>query len=194
MKLHEKIRQIRQNKGQNLVELHAEIKKLFGKNAITYRALQMIQAGHSHGWQSSIHQICMGLGVTLQELKQGTEDEENPIFDPVRGRTPKGRYNYNENAHIDMLTDSQLEFLCLEMTLQPNAKTPVEKDSDLTGKIKFKKWIYVTMGALTCITENKKHILNKGDSITIDSTLQHYFENESSHKTRCIILQIPRHI
>ena len=73
MKLNEKIKQIRQDKGLSLKELHRLMLNDFKEGTVTYRTLQRIEAGDTDGKGSSLHQICTALGLSLSELKKDTE-------------------------------------------------------------------------------------------------------------------------
>ena len=193
MKLHEKLRRIRQDKNLPLKGLYAKIKEIFGeKTAFTYRTLQRIQAGQSDGKGVSLYQISTALGLTLKELKQGTEADEPSFAECVRKQKSKGRYIYSKSAMAEILTAPRTEFLALELLLEPRSKTKTEKDPQDT--VKFKKWVYILICSLTCMVGSKKYTLRKGDSLTFDSRLPHYFENKSGRKVRCIIIQNPRHI
>lgn len=191
MKLYQKITKIRKEKKLKITGLHNRLVDLFGGNALSYRTLLRIEKGHTDGRASSLEQICMGLGVTLKELREGTE-EEFTIADYIKKHEREGKYIYNEKAFAEILTGAKRKFLALELVLEPGAKTKIEKDPEtLEG---FEKWIYVLMGRIDCVVRNVRFTLKKGDSISFNSSLPHYFENNTSKITRCIFIQNPRHI
>jgi transcriptional regulator with XRE-family HTH domain len=193
MKLHEKLKKIRQEKGLSLKELYEKIQQIFGaKTAFTYRTLQRIQAGHSDSKTISLYQIATALGMTLREFKEGVEIEEFAETECLRKRKSRGRYIYNKAALAEILTGPRTEFLALELRLEAGGKTKPEKDSS-SGK-EFKKWVYVLVGNLTCAIGNKTYALRKGDSLTFDSSQPHCFLNSSRRKVRAIVIQSPRHI
>ncbi|MFH1768464.1 MAG: cupin domain-containing protein [Candidatus Omnitrophota bacterium] len=192
MKLYEKIRKIREEKGLKLVDLHNRIKSIFADKSLTYRTLQRIQAGHTEAQGFSLYQICMGLGITLKELKEGTDEEKFSLAEHIKKNKSKGRYIYNNKAYAEILTGSDIPFLALELILQAGGRTRVEKDP--AGEINYKKWIRALMGEITCSINGVSYILRKGDSITINSQIEHSLANNSSRKARCIIIQNPRHI
>ena len=192
MKLHEKIKQIRQEKKLKIADLHRRIQKIFGRKTLTYRSIQRIEAGQTDGKVSSLYQICLGLGITLKELHQETDQEPSPV-EHIKKNEPQGHYLYNKSAYAQILTGPKMDFLALDLVLQPGGKTKIEKDPE--GEIPFKKWIYILKGRkLTCIVNNKRYVLKKGDALSFDSRLPHYFENTSPTETRTIIIQNPRHI
>lgn len=190
MRLHEKIAQIRREKNLKISDLHNRIKEIFGDKALSYRTLLRIEKGDTDGRGSSLHQICLGLGVTLKELREGTE-EEFSIADYLKKSKRQGRYIYSEGVYAEILTGAKRKFLALELVLDPGGRTQIEKDPE-SGE--FEKWLYVLRGELTCIVKGVKFILKKGDSISFDSTLPHSFENTSSQQTHAIVVQNPRHI
>ncbi|MBI5144787.1 MAG: cupin domain-containing protein, partial [Candidatus Omnitrophica bacterium] len=49
-------------------------------------------------------------------------------------------------------------------------------------------------GKVICVVGIEKHLLNKGDCLSFESNIPHYFENNSSRKARCLIVQNPRYI
>lgn len=79
MKLHEKIKELRQAKGLSLRELHRMIVNDFKEGAVTYRTLQRIESGDTDGRGTSLHQICTALNITLSELRKDTEEEKSPV-------------------------------------------------------------------------------------------------------------------
>ncbi|MCX5704177.1 MAG: helix-turn-helix transcriptional regulator, partial [Candidatus Omnitrophica bacterium] len=97
MKLHEKIRQIRKGKGLSLTELHRLMLNDFKEGTVTYRTLQRIEAGDTDGKGSTLHQISTALGITLSELKRGTEEESRPV-DLIRKNKRMGKYVFNEKV------------------------------------------------------------------------------------------------
>ena len=191
MKLCQKITKTREEKGLKIKDLHNKLQELFGDKALSYRTLLRIEKGDTDGRGSSLYQICLGLGITLKELREGTE-EEITVADAVKKTRREGKYTYNEKVYADILSGPKRRLLALELILEPGGQTKVEKDP--TSEIPCEKWIYVLKGNLTCIVKGVKFSLKKGDCISFDSTLTHSFENNSSAKTCCLVVQNPRHI
>jgi len=154
MKLHEKITQLRKERGLKIKDLHDKLKEIFGDKALSYRTLLRIEKGYTDGRGSSLYQICLGLGILLKELRES--------------------------------------FLALELALEKDSRTSIEKDPE--GDKKFEKWLYVLKGSLRCVVKGVKFNLKKGDCISFDSSVTHFFENTASGQTRCIVVQNPRHI
>lgn len=190
MNLNQKISQIRKQKQLTIKELHTKIIEIFGKDALSYRTLLRIENGQTDGQGNSLHQICLGLGITLKELKEGTEKELG-VTDHFRKNHRQGKYTYNNKAFSEILTGAKRSFLALELNIEPHGKTSIEKDPD--NKL-HEKWIYVLKGKITCIIGEEKFQLNKSDSICFDSRITHCFENNTSQKASCILIQNPRHI
>jgi len=191
MTLHQKITLIRKEKGLKIRGLHNKLKEIFGNKALSYRTLQRIEKGLTDGRASSLYQICLGLGITSKELREGTE-EELSFADYIKKGKREGRYIYNPKAYAEILTGPKRRFLSLELVLKPQGKTQIEKDPE--GGEKFEKWIYGLKGELTCIVKDTKFIIGKGSCISFESSLPHSFENNSPKEARCIIIQNPRHI
>lgn len=189
MKLHTKIRQLRQERKIKLTQLHSRIKHLFGEQTLAYRSLQRIEAGQTDAKISSLHQICLGLGITMKTLYEDVEDAQTDL---IRRGNPHGKYIYSNAALAEILSTNTVNFFALHLILEPGGKTKVEKDPE--GNQKFTKWIYVLSGKLACFLEKEKIILKKGDAFCFDSRVAHYFENKHSNTTQCIIIHNPRRI
>ncbi len=219
MKLHEKIKQIRGEKGLSLKELHRLILNDFKEGAVTYRTLQRIEAGDTDGKGSSLHQISTALGVTLSELKKDTEEENRPV-DLIKRNKRLGRYVFNEKVHAELLMRQNRNFMAQELVLRPQGKTRLEQDPELIlekekiGQIKeilknmnlqasvledykilkFEKYVYCVKGRVACYIGKDKFVLRKGDGLSFESTLAHWFENISKTESRCLIFQNPRYL
>ena len=191
MRLHQKITKIRKHQKLSIKDLHNKLKTIFEDKALSYRTLLRIEQGHTDGRSSSLYQICVGLGITLSELKDGT-DEAVGIADYVKRNKREGKYVYNDKAFAEILTGPNRKFIALELVLAPGGNTSVEKDPQKEEK--FEKWVYVVKGELLCIVKGTRFILKKGDCVSFDSSRPHSFENISTRQTSCVIIQSPRHI
>jgi len=192
MKLNEKIRQIRQQKGFSLLDLEQRLKEIFGDKALRYNTLYRIERGIRDARVSSLSQICIGLGISLKELKEGTEEEKSTLVDSIKKRDKVAHYIYSEKAQSQILTKEKQPFLVLRLILEPGGKTKLEQDTIEFGK--FEKWLYGLKGKITCVIGQEKHLLRKDDTLCFESTFPHYFENNTSQKASCIIIQNPKHI
>jgi transcriptional regulator with XRE-family HTH domain len=192
MELHEKIRQIRKEKGLSLTALEQRLKEIFGKKALRYNTLYRIEKDLRDARISSLSQICIGLGVSLKELKEGTKEERLSLVDIIKKRDKIAQYVYSEKAYAQILTKEKEPFLGLRLILDPGGKTKLEQDPIELGK--FEKWIYGLKGKITCTIGQERHILKKDEVISFASTIPHSFENNTSQKASCIIIQNPRHI
>ena len=132
MKLHQKIAKIRREKGLTIKALHHKLREIFKNKALSYRSLLRIEQGHTDARGSSLYQICLGLDLTMEELKKGTEGESD-IADLVKRKTWRGRYFFNEKARAEILTGPKLRFLAVELTLEAGGKTNIEKDPEGRG-------------------------------------------------------------
>lgn len=191
----------------------------FKEGTVTYRTLQRIEAGDTDGKGSSLHQICTALGLTLSELKKDTEEENRPA-ELIKKNKRMGRYVFNEKAYADLLIRQNRNFMTQELVLKPQGKTRLEQDPELSldaekaeqikqilktlnlqtpvledYKIfKFEKYVYCLKGKVACYIGKDKFILRKGDGLSFESTLAHWFENISKNESRCLIFQNPRYL
>lgn len=191
MELRERIKQIRQEKRMSREELYERLVDIFGDKAVKPNTIWRIESGLTSARASSLHQLCIGLGVSLKDLLGGIEPESK-LVDIVKRDKRIDQYIYNQKAQAEILTPAQRSFLVEELTLLPGGATRTEEDPIEVGK--FEKWVYCLTGKLTCIVGTEKHALNKGDCLSFESNIPHYFENNSSKKSRCLIVQNPRYI
>lgn len=220
MKLHEKIKKIRIEKGLSLKELHRLMFNDFKESTATYRTLLRIESGDTDGRGSTLHQISTALGFSLSELKKDTEEENRPV-DLVKRNKRLGRYVFNDKAYADLMMRQNRNFMVTELVLKPQGKTKLERDPELTieeGKateikeilkslnpeapvledykiLKFEKYVLCLRGSVTCYIGNEQYTLRSGDGLSFGSSLPHWFENTSNKNTsRCLIFQNPRYL
>ncbi len=171
-------------------DLHARLVDIFGDNAISYYTLSRIESGHRQFLRiKSLYQLCTALGITLKDLKEGTEEEESKIADIVR-RSERDEYLYNDKAKAQVLSSPILDYLVTLLTVEPKGKTKLEQDP--VEDITYTKLIIVNQGTLTCHIGSEKHILKKGDALSFKSSIPHYFENTSKAKTVFQVIQNPK--
>ena len=191
MKLYNKIRAMRKAKNLTILDLHKKLMDAFGKKALAYNSLARIEQGKTKPQVNSLLQICVGLGINIRELKEDIE-EESALVNVVKKNKRTDRYTYNEKTYAEMLTPMKRGFLCTELVINPGGKTILEQDP--IGERKFEKWIYCLKGSCACHIGQEVHILKRGDCLSFESTLPHYFENNTDKNSSCIIVQNPRHI
>lgn len=194
MKLYEKIRHIRQNVLKvSLKDFHKKLVTIFGDNTLSYYTLCRLEKGHSEDIRiKSLYQICTGLGISLKELREGTEEEESKIVNIVRATDRvNNRYYYSEKAIAEILSSRNIKFLTMELDLLPGGITKEEEDPVDVNR--FEKLIIVLQGEILCHIGSEKHLLRRNDSLSFASNIPHHFENPSNTvKARCIIIQNPK--
>ena len=194
MKLHERIRDIRKNIAKlSLKEFHQRLIDIFGDKALTYYSLYRLEKGYREDIRiKSLYQICTGLGISLKELKEGTEQEESRIVNIIRGsERSDNRYIYNEKAIAEIVSSRNIKFLAMELTLLPGGAT--KKEEDPIDVNRFEKLVIVLQGEVVCYIGEEKHSIKKGDTLSFASNIPHHFENPSKKiKARCIIIQNPK--
>ncbi len=192
MKLYEKIRLIRKQKGLSLINLEARLRDIYGDKALRYNTLYRIEKGLRDARIASLTQICIGLEVSLKELKEGTEEEKFSLVDHITKRDKIAKYIYSQNAYAEILSKEKQPFLSIRLVLEPGGKTNLEQDPIELER--FEKWVYGVKGKIICVIGQEKIALNKDEVICFESTLPHYFENNTPKKASCIIIQNPKHI
>lgn len=191
MKLGEKVKQIREEKGLTLQDLAGRLKEVFGKKALGYNAVYRIEKGLRDPRISSLGQICLALEISLKDLKEGTEEEKFALIDQIKKRESKARYVYS-NAYAEILSKDRQRILALRLILFPGGKTNLEQDPLELGR--FEKWVYGLKGKVTCVVGENRFLVAKDEMIAFESTIPHYFENNTTKKASCIIIQNPKHI
>lgn len=191
MELRQKIEQVRHQKKMSREDLYNRLKEIFGNNAIKPNTIWRIESGLTSARMSSLHQICVGLGVSLKELLEDVEQKPK-LVDIIKKKQRLEQFVYNEKARAEILSPPNLIFLTQELTLLPAGATKLEQDPIELEK--FQKWIYCLSGVVECIIGTERHILNKGDCLSFESNIPHHLENNSSRRARCLIVQHPRHI
>ena len=192
MHLHEKIRKMRKEKGLSLTDLEKRLVEIFGKKALRYNTLYRIEKGLRQARISSLSQICIGLGISLKELKAGTEEEKLSLVDIFRKQDELAQYVYSQKAYAHILTAEKQSFFALRLVLEPGGKTKLEQDPIELGK--FQKWVYGLKGRITCLIGQEKYLLKKDDALCFESNLPHSLENNTLQKAACLIIQNPKHI
>lgn len=190
MELYEKIKEIRQEKKLSREDLYKKLNEIFGERTIKPNTIWRIESGLTSARASSLHQICVGLGVSLKDVL--AETPAATLADFIKSGKRLDQFSYNDKARAEILSSANLPFLAQELILLPGGITNIEEDPIEVGK--FKKWVYCLSGKATCIVGTEKHTLNKGDCLSFESTIPHHFENTSTKKCRCIIIQNPRYI
>jgi transcriptional regulator with XRE-family HTH domain len=192
MKLHEKIQKLRQQQGMSRSQLHEFLITIFGEKTISLRTLSRIESGENDGKSSSLHQIAIGLGLSLQELKRDTEELLPPLECTRKYNRQHGKFTYNPQAWMDFLFGPQARFMMAEMILEPGAQTPVEQDPESDSS--YQKGLFVAKGELICTIEKRNFVLRKGDSLLFESRLPHSFANKAPRRAHCVVVQYPPHI
>lgn len=194
MKLYEKIRSLRKDTlKMSLKEFHEKLKGIFGANALTYHSLCRLEKGYRSDIRlKSLYQICTGLGVSLKELREGTDEEESKIvtIGTLKDRQDN-RYIYNDKAFAEILSPRHMKFLAIELTILPGGIT--EKEEDPLDTNKFEKLVIMLQGEMIVHVGKESHLLKKDNTLSFSSNIPHHFENPSKTiKAVSIIIQDPK--
>lgn len=193
MKVHERIRKIREEKGLKLIDLYRRIKEHFGPKAINYRTLKRIQAGDTEPTEFSLYRISIGLGIRLKDL---LAEEKDVLVKFIPKDKPEGHYDYAPAcAHADKLATRKLQgMLPQKLFLAPKAKTRLETTPEKKDTQTYQKWVYGLKGETVCIVGEERYVLTRGDACFFDSRHAHYFENTSAKPACCLVIQCPPYI
>jgi quercetin dioxygenase-like cupin family protein len=185
MEIHEALAQFRKEKKLKITELHQRIKKAFGPKTITYRTLLRVLMGHTAAREVSLYQICVGLKITIDQLRARAGKPQGTRY--LKRSLRRDHYIHNAKAQADILTKLGQKIMSMELTLAPRGETKVEQAPDKRRIIE--KWVYTVRGKLVCFVDNRAFTLKKGDCLSFDANRPHYFKNKTSKKTQCLIVQ-----
>lgn len=184
MKVYEKIRSLLKEKSLKIRDLHRKIVKEFDEQAVTYLTLLRTLKGQTRLRESTLFQIATGLGTTPEGIRKNTEEEQKPT-----------RFLYNQKAYLEV-ESTDLNFLTGRLVLEPGARTEIEQDPQEKGP--FVKWIYGLRAAITCVVitpeAEQRYVVEKNKSVWFPSTHPHYFENHTTQKAVCLVIQNPKYI
>jgi len=195
MQPYEKIKNLMDQKGLSVVELHRQIRAQYGRKSISYLTLYRTVNGLTKVRDSTLGQVAETLGIPVKEIKKGAGQEDNHI-----------RYDYDDKKEIyfeandcDIMfaeNKKKMPFLAGRLVIRPKGKTTIEQDPP--GREPFFKWIYGLRGEVTCVIETNQGWERKsvkcGECFAFNSTLRHYFENNKKFKVMCIVLQCPKYL
>lgn len=192
MTIGEKMKQLMDERGLTLLDLESRLKDIFGKKALRFASLYRIEKGLRDPRVASLTQICLGLEVSLKDLKERTEEKKFSLVEIIRRRDKVAKYVYSEDAYLEILSGEEDTFFVGRLVLNPGGKTNLEQDPIELGM--FRKWIRCEKGKITIIVGQEKNILGKNEVIRFKSTYPHSFENNTAQQASCIIIQNPKHI
>ena len=190
MELKDRIIKIRKEKRLRIKDIHDRLLETFGKEALSCRTLLRSEQGSHEERDSTLYQLCVGLGVSLKELTEGLKKTEVADAYLVKFNKRKDHVIHNENVYADVLSSSSRKFYVYELTLKAKGRTKPEKDPS-GEKTSPEKLLYVTKGKINCVIEGKAFFLRRNETLTFDSSHEHYIENKATKKSRCLVVQNP---
>ncbi len=195
MKIGENVYSMRKEKKLKRSELLKRIRYMYGNNALGYRTIQRIEHGENIKERlSSLLKIADALGVNVNELYKGTEYEDKAKQEEkleeayiTRHDNRGGEFKYSKGASIEIVSPEQSGYIVFQLILDPGFRTKVEQDPE--GTIKF---LYLIEGEINVTVGNIVRVLYRGDTIQINSSKPHYFENKSKKRASAILYQNPK--
>ena len=186
MLLHEKIRQTRKEKNLTQLGLIQRLRKIFGDKVISKRTLERIENGHTTGHTASIWQICVGLGIKVDD--QWGDNQQDRTSEVTYWDTKKRSYLYNSGASAAVLSQKELGYFAAKLYLAAKGATKSEAGSDGNQSC---KWIYVLKGSVILHIEQQKYIVKTHQCVSFASAKPHYIENPNRKKAVCLIIKNP---
>jgi transcriptional regulator with XRE-family HTH domain len=193
MEIHERIRKLREDKKLKLRDIYKHIHEQWGPEGITYVTLKRIQSGKTKPKKTSLYQIALVLGVSLEELEG---KDPNALITFIDKNDPPGKYDYTPvKAYGDKLSTIKAKnMLAQKLALAPGTKTRTEKDPSPTENVTYQKWVYGLKGEIACVVGNERCVVTPGNVCLFDSHHEHYFENLARKTSYCLVVQTPPHL
>jgi len=180
MKIGERIRNLRKQKGLTLLELSRG-------SGVALATLSRIENNKMTGTLGSHTAICTALGITLPELYQDlSPSQSNPIIQTASERTDI--FVHDNKSISEMLTPKVLDKKMMPIMVRLEPKGVTHKEENKKGVEKF---VYVVTGKVEVVIGAKNYTLNKGDTLYFDSSVLHYFKNVGTSEARLICVVSP---
>jgi len=169
----------------NLKKLRTErnlsLGQLATESGISKTMLSDIEKGGSNPTINTIWKIANGLNVPYTSLIDAIEDDAKIVHReeivPQTGESKAYRvYCYYK-------TSSTRNFELFFCELDPNSS-----NKSIGHSIKAQEYIYVLEGQLVLNTENGEYILNEGDSLSFDSSVEHTYSNKENRMATFMII------
>lgn len=186
MKHYEKLKNIR--KGMNLTvnDVQERGAAILGpKKTISTATITRIESGKPHKF-SSLLKLCFILGIELKDLYKGTELEDCLV---ITREDRTGGFVFDKKTSSQIINSPNQGFLAQEFVLLPGGKVPL--DNAPRDKEKHEKFVYVVSGIADCVVAGQRYILKVGNTISFDSTKEHYFENQTKAKCKFVVIENP---
>lgn len=181
------------NVGTKIKEIRNEkkitLKQLSEKTNLSVGFLSQLERGLSNIAIDSLQKIATAFNVSIQDLLDTRLLEDESPHPVVRNYERKVTI-IHPTLHSYSLTHCvhQLPFLPREYHVLPN----YEEDLDIQEySHEGFEWIYIIEGILSLTIDNQKFDLYPGDSITIDSSHPHNWQNRGSKIVKFIAINTP---
>lgn len=177
-----KIKEIRNE--QNLT-----LKQLSEKTGLSIGFLSQLERGLSNLAIDTLQVIAKELNVSISRIID-TRSIDDQLTSPVYRNYERVITVINPTTQSTTLSHSpqNLPILPREYTLLPTMDTTLELQ---TYSHEGYEWIYVLEGILSITYEHQTYDLYPGDAITIDSTKNHNWHNQSNKVTKFIAINTP---
>jgi len=180
-KVGQKVKAIRLSQNLKVEEVYEKGMRHVGKNFISPATMYRIESGEI-AKLSSLEQYLWVLESEIQDVIEDTELDEILILT----KTERLGGYYGDKFFASIVNNPTHQFLAQEVILEPSGKTSTDYASKEKGP--SHKLIYIVQGELNCILGEQAHILKRRSVLSFDSTIPHYFINQTAHE--CIFLMV----
>lgn len=190
MLLSEKIKYLIQQAGYKKPgAFYKELCKIHENEAIDRKTFYNLLRGEGHPYERTLFQIGTLLKVTNTELRQGTDQETQPL---AESNDYISKYSYNDKAAL-YAYHVKAPFLPLKLHLKAGAQTSEDRDSPEAKE--SVKLVWVIVGKITLVVKypsgEERHALHNGQLLTFDARNSHYFINNSKNNAIVHIIHSP---
>jgi len=190
LKLHEKIKVLRERKGLSRSQLCALLPKISNENEIFgEQTLRQIELG-SIFRLNNLYKISLILGISLENLLQNTEYENTTV---TKKNNRFFDFYYSKSVECDILSNPADKHMTFHLKIKPHSQTIIERSPDDEG-IHYRKMVTCLLGEIVCCILDKKITLKYLESISFDSTILHRFENNTDRNSKFMIVLDPKHL
>ena len=166
------------------------LKVLAKRTELSASYISQIENGKVSPSLSSLVRIADVLGTTIQGLfEEVSNQNESPV---IRKDDRRLASSLDEGIHISFATNSVLSKIMevAVVKLEVNAQTG---DNAASYKRFGSQVMYVTKGKVEARLKDNTYILNKGDSLNMNSDDPHAVRNIHSRESEVIFFVVPHH-
>lgn len=166
---------------------HLSLDDLSAKSGVSRAALSQIEGARTNPTLAVLWKIAVGLGIPFNDLL-GAERDSAALILRSRDMTPLRSADGRTESRLLSPGGSTIRDEVYELRLLPKALHRSDPHARGTAET-----LVVLTGSLRLGVGPATYDLMPGDSAFFQADLEHYYENRSTHETRCInVIHYPK--